>query len=50
MFGLILILLVLWVVLAVVGFVVHGLLWLGVIAVVLFVASSVFGWLRRKAR
>ena len=50
MIGLILFLLVLWVVLAVVGFVVHGLVVLAIIAIVLFVATSVFGWIRRKAR
>jgi hypothetical protein len=50
MVGLIIFLLILWVVLAVVGFVVHAALWLAIIAIVLFIATSVFGWIRRKAR
>lgn len=50
MLSLIVVLLVLWVVLAVVGFAVHALLWLAIVAIVLFIATSIFGWLRRKAR
>lgn len=50
MIGLIVFLLILWVVLAIVGFAVHALLWLAIVAIVLFVATSIFGWIRRKAR
>lgn len=46
--GLVVGLLVLWVVLAILGFVIHGLVWLAVIGIVLFVATSVFGWVRRR--
>lgn len=49
MLSFIVVLLVLWAVLAVVGFVVHALLWLAVVAIVLFIATSIFGWLRRRA-
>jgi hypothetical protein len=49
MLALIGILLVIWVVLAIVGFVVHSLLWLGVVAVILFLTTAAFGWIRRKA-
>ena len=42
-------LLVIWVVLSVVGFVIEGLLWLAVIGIILFFATVVFGWMKRKA-
>ncbi|MDO5751706.1 hypothetical protein [Arthrobacter sp.] len=48
MMGLIVALLVIWVVLAVLGFVVKGLLWLAVLAIVLFVATAAIGWVRRN--
>lgn len=48
MIRLILLLLVTWLVLAVIGFVIKGLLWLAVIGLVLFVATSVWGWLKRE--
>ena len=47
--GLIIGLLVLWVVLAVVGFVVKSLLWLAIVAIVLFIATGIFGAIRRRA-
>jgi hypothetical protein len=47
MIRLILLLLVIWLVLAVIGFVIKGLLWLAVIGLVLFVATSAWGWLKR---
>jgi len=43
-------LLVLWLVLTVLGFAVHALLWLAIVGIVLFVATAAFGWIRRKAR
>lgn len=49
MLGLIAFLLIAWLVLIVLGAVVHGLFWLLVIGVVLFVATSAFGWVRRNA-
>ena len=48
MIGLVLLLLVVWLVLAVLGFVVKGLLWLALIALVLFVATAAWGWLKRQ--
>jgi putative Ca2+/H+ antiporter (TMEM165/GDT1 family) len=48
--GLIIALLVIWLVLSVVGFAVKGLLWLAIIGLVLFVATGVWGWVKRKAR
>ena len=47
--GLIVALLVLWVVLAVLGFVVKSLFWLAIIGIVLFIATGVFGAMRRRA-
>jgi hypothetical protein len=48
--GLIIALLVIWLVLSIIGFAVKGLLWLALIALVLFVATGVWGWVKRKAR
>ncbi len=47
--GLLVALLVIWIALSVVGFVVKGLVWLAIIGLVLFVATSVFGFMRRKS-
>jgi hypothetical protein len=41
------ILLVVWAILAVVGFAFEGLLWLGVIGIVLFVGTVIFGIVRQ---
>ncbi|MDI9913871.1 hypothetical protein [Rhodococcus sp. IEGM 1379] len=42
-------LLIVWLVFVVLGFAVKGLLWLAIIGVILFVATAVWGWLKRKA-
>ena len=47
--GLIITLLIIWLVLSILGFVVKGLLWLAIIGLVLFVATAVWGWLKRKS-
>ncbi len=47
---LIIVLLVLWAVFAVVGFVVEGLLWLAFIGLILLAATIVWGWLKRRTR
>ncbi|WP_146751946.1 DUF4175 domain-containing protein [Phytoactinopolyspora halophila] len=47
MLTLVLVLLAIWLVLSIVGFALEGLLWLGVIGVVLFVATALIGWVRR---
>ncbi|SFR84444.1 hypothetical protein SAMN05428970_2995 [Agromyces sp. CF514] len=46
----IVILLVAWAVLAIVGFVFEGLLWLAVIGIVLFIGTLVVGILRQRVR
>ncbi|MBO1767697.1 hypothetical protein [Allobranchiibius sp. GilTou38] len=50
MIGIVAVLLVIWLVFVVLGFVIKGLLWLALIGVVLFVATGVWGWLRGKSR
>lgn len=46
---LIVVLLVVWLVLAVLGFVIHGLVWLAIIGIVLFLATGVWGFIQRRA-
>ncbi|CAH0142149.1 MULTISPECIES: hypothetical protein [unclassified Arthrobacter] len=48
--GLIITLLIIWLVLSILGFAVKGLLWLAIIALVLLVATAVWGWVKRKAK
>ncbi|MET3721841.1 putative membrane protein YccC [Arthrobacter sp. UYEF21] len=47
--GLIIGLLVIWLILSVVGFAVKGLIWLAIIGLILFVATGVWGWVKRRA-
>lgn len=44
------ILLVVWAILAVVGFVFNGLLWLAIVGIILFVGTLVVGFIRQRAR
>jgi hypothetical protein len=46
---LIVVLLVVWLILAVLGFVIKGLVWLAIVGIVLFLATGVWGFLRRRA-
>ena len=48
MLGLIILLLVVWVILAVVGFTIKGLIWLAILALVLFVITGIVGFIRRR--
>lgn len=41
--------LVVWVVVAIVGFAVKGLLWLAIVGIVLFLGTAAIGAVRRKA-
>lgn len=50
MIGFVVALLVIWIVLAVLGFAIKGLLWLAILALILFVATAVFGYIRRSSR
>lgn len=50
MWTVLVILLVAWVVLSIVGFVFEGLFWLGLIGIVLFVGTMIFGFIRQSAR
>lgn len=47
MIGLIIVLLVVWAILAILGFTLHGLVWLAIIGIILFVATGAIGWTRR---
>ncbi|WP_200935213.1 hypothetical protein [Leifsonia sp. Leaf336] len=49
MLTVIVILLVVWAILAVVGFAIQGLLWLAIIGIILFVGTLIFGIVRRNA-
>jgi hypothetical protein len=46
---LIIVLLVLWLVAAVIGFAFKGLLWLAIIGIILFVGTAAIGFVRRNA-
>jgi hypothetical protein len=48
MLGLVLTLLVIWLVLAVLGLAIKGLFWLFIVGLILFVATGLFGWVRRR--
>lgn len=50
MLGLIGLLLVVWLVFVILGFVVKGLLWLAIIGIVLFAATAAWGWVKRNTR
>lgn len=47
--GIIITLLIIWLILSILGFVLEGLLWLALIGLILFVATAVWGWFKRKA-
>lgn len=49
MIGLIVLLLVVWLVLAVLGFVIKGLFWLAVVGIVLFLITGGYGVVKRAA-
>ncbi|MGO4593814.1 hypothetical protein AB4Z18_08320 [Leifsonia sp. 2TAF2] len=46
---LVIVLVVLWVILAIVGFAIKGLLWLGIIGIVLVLGTLVIAFVRRSA-
>ena len=48
MLALIGLLLVIWLAVIVLGAVIHGLFWLVIIGIVLFLATAAFGWVRRR--
>jgi len=48
MIALIVALLLVWLVLVIIGLVVKGLFWLFVIGAILFVATAIVGWVRRR--
>jgi uncharacterized membrane protein len=46
---LVVVLLVAWLIVSIIGFALKGLMWLGIIGVVLFLGTAVIGAIRRKA-
>jgi hypothetical protein len=50
MLTLVIILLIIWAVLAVLGFAIKSLLWLAIIGIVLFVITALIGFIRRGGR
>jgi hypothetical protein len=50
MLALIIILLVIWAVLAILGFAIKGILWLAILGLVLFVITAIIGFIRRGGR
>lgn len=50
MLVLLIVLLMLWLILAIVGFAIKGLLWLAIIGIVLFAGTALIGAVRRRAR
>lgn len=50
MWTVLVILLVVWAILAVVGFAIQGLLWLAIIGIILFVGTVIFGLVRNHSR
>lgn len=46
---LLIVLLAVWLILAVVGFAFKGLVWLAIIAIILFIATGIIGFIRRSA-
>jgi hypothetical protein len=49
MIGLIIALLVVWAILAIVGFTVKGLVWLAILGIILFAGTAAFGGFRRRS-
>lgn len=47
---LVVVLLAVWLILAIVGFAIKGIIWLAIIAIVLFVATLIIGIIRRSMK
>lgn len=48
--GILVALLVIWLVIAVLGFVIKGIFWLAIIGIVLFVVTAAWGAMKRRTR
>ncbi len=48
MLALIAVLLVIWLVFVLLGFIIKGLVWLAIIGIVLFLGTAAWGWLKRS--
>jgi hypothetical protein len=50
MLTLVIVLLIVWLVLAILGFVIKTLFWLAIVGIVLFVITALWGYIRRGSR
>ena len=50
MLSLVIILLIIWLVFAILGFVIKSLLWLAIVGIILFVITALWGFIRRGGR
>lgn len=48
--GIVIVLLIVWAIISIAGFLIEGLFWLAVIGIILFVATAIWGWLKRNTR
>ncbi len=46
--GIVIFLLILWAVLSIAGFLIEGLFWLAVIGIILFIATAIWGFIKRN--
>ncbi|GAA4844077.1 hypothetical protein GCM10023201_38830 [Actinomycetospora corticicola] len=49
MVGILVLVLIVWLVLAILGFVIKGLFWLAIVGIVLFVATAILGGVKRSS-
>lgn len=47
MWAIVLVLLAIWLAISIIGLIIKGLIWLFIIGAILFVATSVWGWVKR---
>lgn len=50
MLTLVIVLLIIWLVLAILGFVIKGLFWLVIVGIILFVITALWGYIKRGTR
>ena len=48
--GLVLLLLAIWLIVTIIGFVFHAVFWLAIVGIILFIVTAVVGWIRRNSR
>lgn len=48
MLKILLVILAVWLVISLIGFIIKGLFWLGVIGLIAFAVTSIYGWVKRQ--